>query len=87
MTKDGKTAFVTLGHAARVAVVDVPSRKIVSYIVVGNRSWGITLSKDETKLYVTNGLGDDVTVIDVKSRKALISFPLGRIPWGVVVDD
>lgn len=87
MTKDGKTAFVTLGHAARVAVVDVPSRKIVSYIVVGNRSWGITLSKDETKLYVTNGLGDDVTVIDVKSRKALISFPVGRIPWGVVVDD
>ena len=26
MTKDGKTAYVTLGHAAHVAVVDVPTR-------------------------------------------------------------
>ena len=28
MTKDGKTAYVTLGHAAHVAVVDVPTRKV-----------------------------------------------------------
>jgi len=27
MTKDGKTAFVTLGHAAHVAVVDVPTAR------------------------------------------------------------
>ena len=47
MTKDGKTAFVTLGHAAHVAVVDVPTRKIAGYILVGKRSWGITLSRDE----------------------------------------
>ncbi len=51
MTKDGKTAFVTLGHAAHVAVVDVPTRKIQGYILVGKRSWGITLSRDESKLY------------------------------------
>jgi len=31
MTKDGKTAYVTLGHAAHVAVVDVPTRKIPGY--------------------------------------------------------
>ena len=47
MTKDGKTAYVTLGHAAHVAVVDVPTRKVTSYILVGKRSWGITLSRDE----------------------------------------
>ena len=34
MTKDGKTAFVTLGHAAHVAVVDVATRKIAAYILV-----------------------------------------------------
>ena len=28
MTRDGKTAYVTLGHAAHVAVVDVPTRKV-----------------------------------------------------------
>ena len=47
MTKDGKTAYVTLGHAAHVAVVDVPTRKVQGYILVGKRSWGITLSRDE----------------------------------------
>ena len=87
MTKDGKTAFVTLGHAAHVAVVDVPTRKIQGYILVGKRSWGITLSRDESKLFVANGFGDDVTIIDAKSRKAIVSVPVGRIPWGVAIDD
>jgi YVTN family beta-propeller protein len=87
MTRDGKTAYVTLGHAAHVAVVDVATRKVEAYILVGKRSWGITMSKDESKLYVANGFGDDITIIDVKSRKAIISIPVGRIPWGVVVDE
>ena len=87
MTTDGKTAYVTLGHAAHVAVVDVPSKKILGYILVGKRSWGITLSKDEKTLYVANGLGDDITVIDVASRKAVTSVPVGRIPYGVVIDE
>jgi YVTN family beta-propeller protein len=87
MTRDGKTAYVTLGHAAHVAVVDVPSRKVQGYILVGKRSWGITLSRDESKLFVANGFGDDVTVIDTKTRKAKISVPVGRIPYGIAVDD
>jgi YVTN family beta-propeller protein len=87
MTKDGKTAYVTLGHAAHVAVVDVPTRKNQGYILVGKRSWGITLSRDETKLFVANGFGDDITIIDTKSRKPIVSIPVGRIPWGVVIDD
>ena len=71
---------------ARV-VVDVPTRAIQSYILVGKRSWGITLSRDEKSLYVANGFGDDITIIDAKSRKAIVSIPVGRVPWGVVVDD
>ena len=70
MTRDGKTAYVTLGHAAHVAVVDVPGRKVLGYVLVGKRAWGVTLSRDEARLFVANGLGDDVTVIDTKSRKA-----------------
>ena len=73
--------------SAHVAVVDVPSKKILGYILVGKRSWGITLSKDEKTLYVANGLGDDITVIDVASRKAVTSVPVGRIPYGVVIDE
>ena len=87
LTKDGKTGFVTLGHAAHVAIVDVPSRKVLGYILVGKRAWGITLSRDERTLFVANGLGDDVTIIDVRTRKATISVPVGRVPWGVIIDD
>ena len=87
MTRDGQTAFVALGHAAHIAFVDVASRKVVGYALVGKRAWGVTLSKDEKTLYVANGLGDDITIVDVESRKAKTSVPVGRIPWGVVVDD
>jgi YVTN family beta-propeller protein len=87
MTKDGKTAYVTLGHANHVAVVDVPTRKVLAYVLVGKRAWGVTLSRDEKTLYVANGLGDDITVIDTATRKATISVPVGRTPWGIVVDE
>jgi len=87
MTRDGKIAYVTLGHAAHVAVVDVASRKVLAYVLVGKRAWGVTLSRDEKRVYVANGFGDDITVIDAASRRAIISIPVGRIPWGIAVDD
>ena len=68
-------------------MVDVATRKVLSYILVGKRSWGLGLSRDEKTLYVANGFGDDVTIIDLNTRKATISIPVGRIPWGVVIDD
>ena len=87
MTKNGKTAFVTIGRANRVAVVDVPSRKVETYILVGNRAWNAALNADESLLFVANGLSDDVSVIDVPNRKVLKSIPVGRVPYMVVVDD
>ena len=33
MTRDGRTAYVALGGANHVAVVDVPSRKVRDYIL------------------------------------------------------
>jgi YVTN family beta-propeller protein len=87
ITRDGRTAYVTLGHAAHVAVVDVQTRKVLDYILVGKRAWGLGLSRDENTLYVANGFGDDITIIDLKSRKATVSLPVGRIPWGIVIDD
>ena len=71
ITRDGATAFVALGRANHVAVVDVASRKVELYILVGKRPWGLALSGDEKTLYVANGLSDDVTIIDaslVRSR-------------------
>jgi len=87
ITRDGKTAFVSLGHANHVAIVDVASRQVAFYVLVGNRPWSVTLSRDETLLYVANGLSDDITVIDLAARKATASAPVGRTPYAVVVDD
>ena len=87
ITKDGKTAFVTLGHAARIAVVDVPTRKTQGYISVGQRSEGLGMSRDGKTLYAVNGFGDDITVVDLKTQKSTVAIPVGRIPRGIVIDD
>ncbi len=87
MTRDGKTAFVTLGRANHVAVVDVAARRVKGYVLVGNRAWGVQLSRDESLLYVVNGLSDDVSIVDTRALKVLKSVPVGRVPYGVVADD
>ena len=87
ITRDGKTAYVTLGRANHVAVVDVAKRAVEDYILVGRRAWGATLSRDESRLYVTNGLSDDLSIVDTAKRRVLKSVPVGRVPYGVVVDD
>ncbi|KAG1707605.1 hypothetical protein GQR58_003268 [Nymphon striatum] len=78
MTKDGKTAYVAMGRANRVAVVDVTSRKVNDYILVGERAWNTELNKDESLLFVVNGLSDDVSIIDTKKGKVIKSVPVGR---------
>ena len=87
VTGDGKTAFVTLGRANHVAVVDVASRDVEDYILVGSRPWNGTFNRDESLLFVTNGLSDDISIIDVASRKVVKSIPVGRVPHTVLIDD
>lgn len=87
LSKDGKTAVVALGRANHVAFVDVVSRKVTDYVLVGKRAWNTTLNKDDSLLFVINGLSDDMSVIDVPSRKVLKSVPIARVPHTVLVDD
>jgi PQQ-dependent catabolism-associated beta-propeller protein len=86
MTGDGKRAYVTLGHANHFAVVDVASRRVKDYVLVGKRAWGVALSPDERTLYVVNGKSDDMSVIDTKRLKVMRSVPAGRVPHDVIVD-
>ncbi len=87
MTRDGKTVFVALGRANHVAVVDVASRKVLQYILVGKRPWGLALSRDEKILYVANGLSDDLSIINTKERKVITSVAVGMVPYGILIDD
>jgi PQQ-dependent catabolism-associated beta-propeller protein len=85
LTSDGKTAFIALGPANRIAVVDAQTYEVEDYILVGQRVWHADLTSDESLLVTTNGVSNDVTVIDVVSRKPIKSIPVGRFPWGVVI--
>ncbi|WP_341647370.1 hypothetical protein [Thauera humireducens] len=78
---------MTLGRANHFAVVDVASRAVKDYVLVGQRAWGATLNRDESLLFVVNGLSDDVSIIDTKSSKVIKSVPVGRVPHTAVIDD
>jgi YVTN family beta-propeller protein len=78
-------AFIALGPASRVAVVDTRTFEVLRYIVVGQRPWHMELDPDGSKLYVANGLTDDIVVIDVATLRPLASTPVGRLPWGIAI--
>ena len=85
ITPDGKTAFVALGPANRVAVIDTATFEVKKYLLVGQRVWQLALTPDGKKLLTTNGASNDVSVIDVDALKVIKSIRTGRYPWGVVV--
>lgn len=87
LSPDGRTAYVGLGRANHVAVVDVPTREVKGYVLVGRRAWGLGLSRDGQRLYVANGLSDDLTIVDTTRMKATRTIRVGRVPHSVVVDD
>jgi PQQ-dependent catabolism-associated beta-propeller protein len=84
-TEDDATAFVALGPANRVAVIDTKTYKVKKYLLVGQRVWQMAFTPDEKYLLTTNGLSNDISVIDVASLDVVKSIPVGRLPWGVVV--
>ena len=85
LTDDGRYAFVALGPANHVAVVDARTFAVKDYLLVGRRVWQLDLSPDQKRLYATNGVSGDVSVIDVDSLKVIKSIKTGRYPWGVAV--
>jgi YVTN family beta-propeller protein len=82
---DGKRAFVALGPAARVAVVDTGTFEVEKYLLVGQRVWNLDFSTDQSRMFTTNGVSNDMSVIDLDRLKVRKSIPVGRLPWGVAV--
>ena len=84
-TADGKTAFVALGPANHVAVIDTATKQVEKYLLVGQRVWHMAFTPDGKYLYTTNGVSNDVSVIDVADLKVIKSIPVGQLPWGVAI--
>ena len=85
LTDDGRYAFVALGPANHVAVVDAKTFEVKDYLLVGRRVWQLALTPDQKTLYTTNGVSGDVSVIDVDGLKVTKTVKVGRYPWGVAV--
>ena len=85
LTPDRKTAFVALGPANRVAVVDAQTYEVKKYLLVGQRVWNLAFSGDGKRLYTTNGVSNDMSVIDTEALRVTRSVPVGQLPWGIVV--
>jgi len=85
LTDDGKYAFVALGPANHVAVVNRETYEAENYVLVGRRVWHMALTPEQDRLFTTNGVSGDVTVVDVASLKAIKTIKVGRFPWGVTI--
>jgi PQQ-dependent catabolism-associated beta-propeller protein len=85
ITDDRTLAFVALGPANRVAVVDAQTFEVKEYLLTGQRVWQLAFSPDEKFIYSTNGVSNDISVIDVENLEVVKSVPVGQLPWGVAV--
>jgi len=85
ITADGKTAFVALGPANRVAVVDLSDFEVKKYLLVGQRVWHMEFTPDGKYLVTANGNSNDISIIDVAALKVIKSVAVGQLPWGLVI--
>ena len=85
LTPDGKYAFVALGPANHLAVVNQQTYQVEKYLLVGQRVWQMAFTPDHKYLLTTNGISNDVSVIDVAALRPIRAVPVGAYPWGVAV--
>ena len=83
--QSGNTAFVALGSANHVVIIDAAAREIKKYILVGRRPWGLALSPSEERLFVLNGLSDDMTMVDIAKQRPIRTMRTGLVPHSVEV--
>jgi YVTN family beta-propeller protein len=83
--KGQKRAYVALGTANRVAVVNAQTFEIERYLLVGSRVWNVAFSPDQKHLYTANGISNDVSIIDLEAQAVTKSVGVGSYPWGLVV--
>jgi PQQ-dependent catabolism-associated beta-propeller protein len=85
ITRDGRTGFVALGPANRVAVIDATTHQVTKYLLVGQRVWHLAFTPDEKYMLTTNGVSNDVSIIDVAAQKVIKTIQVGELPWGVTI--
>jgi YVTN family beta-propeller protein len=81
---DGRRLYVTTGRFGALLEVDPQAGQIVRTIEkVGQRPWGLTLSRDGHKAYTANGPAGDISIVDLKSGQVEAKIAVGGSPWGI----
>jgi YVTN family beta-propeller protein len=84
---DGRRLYVTTGRFGALLEVDPDGGQILRTIdKVGQRPWGVALSRDGRKAYTANGPSGDISVIDLASGHIDARIAVGGSPWGIVSD-
>jgi YVTN family beta-propeller protein len=82
---DGRRLYVTTGRLGALLEVDAQSGRVLRSVGrVGQRPWGVALSRDGSKAYTANGPSGDISVIDLKSGTVETRIAVGGSPWGIV---
>ncbi|MBS0378489.1 MAG: beta-propeller fold lactonase family protein [Proteobacteria bacterium] len=81
---DGKRLYVTTGRYGAVLEVDADSGVVTrTFAKVGQRPWGIALSRDGKKAYTANGPAGNISIVDLESGRVDAQVDVGGSPWGV----
>jgi PQQ-dependent catabolism-associated beta-propeller protein len=80
-----KRAYIALGPANRVAVLNAQTFEQEKNLLVGQRVWNLAFSPDQKRLYTTNGTSNDMSIIDLETQTVTKSIGVGTYPWGVAV--
>ena len=80
-----KRAYIALGPANRVAVLNAQTFEQEKTLLVGQRVWNLAFSPDQKRLYTTNGTSNDMSIIDLETQTVTKSIGVGTYPWGVAV--
>jgi YVTN family beta-propeller protein len=82
LTADGSKAFIALGPANHMAVIDAQTYKVLDFVLVGRRAWHRAFGEGEHHIYSTNGNSGNVTIIDAASLRLLKTVKVGYFSMG-----
>jgi len=85
MTADGKTAFIALGPANRVAVVDAASIKSLNICWSGNGVWHLAFTPDENGFWSRMAFPTMFPSSMLPALKVIKTIQVGELPWGITI--
>lgn len=85
MTENKKRVYVSMPQSNQIAVVDIPTWKVIANIDAGVKPTRVALQHDQKYLWVGNN--DGVAVIDTVSAKPVAQIKTGAGPHEIAFND